>query len=65
MTIHILPDISRNKGNQTMKIGHILEHNMRNNCIRPENGPLTDDPLECLKKIQTIRILTRIGLRTV
>ena len=28
--IHILPNISRSKGSQTMKFGHLIEHNMRN-----------------------------------
>ena len=29
ITIHILPNISRSKGNQTMKFGHLIAHNMR------------------------------------
>ena len=29
VVIHIFPDISRNKGNQTMKFGHSIEYNMR------------------------------------
>ena len=28
--IHILPNISRSKGNQTMKFGQLIECNMRN-----------------------------------
>ena len=28
--IHILPNILRSKGNQTMKFGHLIEYNMRN-----------------------------------
>ena len=28
--IHILANISRNKNNQTMKFGQLIEHNMRN-----------------------------------
>ena len=28
--IHILPNISRGKGNQTMKFGQLLQYNMRN-----------------------------------
>ena len=28
--MHILPNISRNKGNQTMKFGQLIEYNMRN-----------------------------------
>ena len=34
ITTHILPDISRSKGNQTVKFGQLIEHNMRN--IFPE-----------------------------
>ena len=30
MGIHILPNISRSKGNQTMKLGQLIECNMRN-----------------------------------
>ena len=29
MTMHILPDISRSKGNQTMKFGQLIEYNIR------------------------------------
>ena len=30
MLIHILPNISQSKGNQTMKFGELIEHNKRN-----------------------------------
>ena len=30
IVIHILPNISRSKGNQTMKFGQLIEYNMRN-----------------------------------
>ena len=30
VAIHLLPNISRNKGNQTMKVGKLIEYNMRN-----------------------------------
>ena len=30
IAIHILPNISRSKGNQTMKFGQLIECNMRN-----------------------------------
>ena len=30
IVIHILPNISRSKGNQTIKFGHLVEYNMRN-----------------------------------
>ena len=29
ITIHILPNISRSKGNQAMKFGQLIEYNMR------------------------------------
>ena len=28
--IHILHNITRNKGNQTMKLGQLIDHNMKN-----------------------------------
>ena len=30
IAIHILPNISRSKGNQTMKFGQLIEYNMKN-----------------------------------
>ena len=30
IAIHILPNISRNKGNQTMKFGQLIEYSIRN-----------------------------------
>ena len=30
IAIQILPNISRSKGNQTMKLGELIEYNMRN-----------------------------------
>ena len=30
IAIHILPNISRSKGNQTMKFGQLIKYNMRN-----------------------------------
>ena len=30
ITIHILPNISQSKGNQTMKFGQLIEYNRRN-----------------------------------
>ena len=29
IVIHVLPDISRSKGNQTMKFGQLIESNMK------------------------------------
>ena len=30
ITIHILPNISQSKGNQTLKFGEVIEYNNRN-----------------------------------
>ena len=30
IAIHILPNISRSKGNQTIKLGQLIEYNLRN-----------------------------------
>ena len=30
IAIHILPNISQSKGNQTMKFGQLIEYNMKN-----------------------------------
>ena len=30
IAIHILPNISRSKGNENMKFGQLIEYNMRN-----------------------------------
>ena len=32
--IHILPNISQSKGNQTMKFGQLIEHNKRNTFLQ-------------------------------
>ena len=33
VTINILPNISKSKGNQTIKLGQSIEYNMRNLCF--------------------------------
>ena len=33
IAIHMLPNISRNKGNQAMTFGQVIEYNMRNNFV--------------------------------
>ena len=30
ITVHILPNMSRNKGNQTINFGQLIKHNIRN-----------------------------------
>ena len=37
ITIHILPNISRNKIYQTMKVGHLIEYNIRNIFLEKSN----------------------------
>ena len=37
ITIHILPKIARSKGNQKMKLGQLLECNLRNHKYHTEN----------------------------
>ena len=34
IVIHILPNILKSKGNKTMKFGHLIEYNMRNNFLK-------------------------------
>ena len=33
ITIHLLPRISRSKGNQTMKFGQLIEYNMKKSLL--------------------------------
>ena len=33
IAVHILPNISRIKDNETMKFGQLMEYNMRNNSL--------------------------------
>ena len=37
ITIHILPDIPRHKGNQTTKCVQLIEYNMRNTFLEKSN----------------------------
>ena len=34
VALHILPNISQSKGNQTMKFIHLIEYNKRNNFLQ-------------------------------
>ena len=47
MTIHILPNISQRKGNQTVKFGPLIEYNKKNvffkNCAENEAVRLVPD----------------------
>ena len=48
VAIHILPNISRSKGNQTIKCDQLIEYNMRNIFLEKSNtkcgGELLPDP---------------------
>ena len=38
ITIHILPKISRSKGNKTMKFGQLIEYSIRNIFVEKSNA---------------------------
>ena len=38
IAMHILSNISWNKGNQTMKFGQIIEENMKNNFLKKNHS---------------------------
>ena len=52
--MHILPNISRSKNNQTMKIGQVIGHNNRNiifkNNAENEAGRLLSRPIFVFQK---------------
>ena len=54
IAIDVLPNISRSKDNQAMKIGQLKEHNKRNiffkNCTENEAGRLLSDLFFFIKK---------------
>ena len=45
IAIHILPNISRSKGNQAMKFGHLIEYNMRNNFVKKSYTECTGETI--------------------
>ena len=56
IAVHILRSISQSKGNQTVKFGHLIEHNKRNifffkNYAENEAGRLVPDLFILLKKL--------------
>ena len=54
IAIQIFPNISQNKGNQTMKLGQLIEYNKRNvfskNYAKNEARRLVPDLFSCFKK---------------
>ena len=66
MAIHILPNISESKGNQAMKIGQLIEYNMRNifvekpyaRCVREAiPRPLSKKPKLSISQDQWCKVL--------
>ena len=49
IAIHVLPNISRSKGNQTIKFGQVIQHNKKNIFIqksfRKQNREISFRPL--------------------
>ena len=52
IAIHILPNISQNKGNQIMKSGQLTEYNKRNIFFQKFCKNLVPDPLYIFKKLK-------------
>ena len=56
-SIHILPNISRSKGNQTMKFDQLIEYNMRNIFVEKSYtkcaGEIIPRPLSKKTKLNT------------
>ena len=48
IAIHILPNISRSKGNQTMKYGQLIQYNMRNIFLKKSYIKCSGKPLSNL-----------------
>ena len=48
IALQILPNISRYKGNQTMKLSQLLEHNMITNFLEKSYIKLVSLPLLCM-----------------
>ena len=59
IAIHIFPNISRSKGNQTIKFGQSIEYNMRNiflkNYARNMVEKLLQDPFVKIKIVHVSR----------
>ena len=55
IAIHILPNISQSKGNQTMKLGQLIEYNKRNiflqNYAENQAGRLVPDLFLFFEKV--------------
>ena len=66
IAIHISPNISRSKGNQTMKFSHLIEHNMRKTFVKKSYtkyaGETFSDPY---LKNQNSLFLLYANLRTI
>ena len=60
--IHILSNISRSKGNQTMKFGQLLEYNMRNIFVEKSYTKFSGEtiPRPFFKKLKLSRSLPKV-----
>ena len=60
--IHILPNISRSKGNQTMKFGQLLEYNMRNIFVEKSYTKFSGEtiPRPFFEKLKLSRSLPKV-----
>ena len=56
IAIHILPNISKYKGNQTMKFGQLIEYNRRNNFLKKSCTKCGSEAFPDPFKIQIERI---------
>ena len=56
--IHILSDISRSKGNQTVKFGQLIEYNKKNICLEKSYKNVMEKlVLDAFKKNQNLAYL--------
>ena len=54
IAIHILPNISGGKGNETMKFGQLIEYNLRNTFLEKTYGKCRGETISRKSKIQLI-----------
>ena len=67
LALHILPNISRSKGNQTMKFGQLIEYSTRNNFVEKSytKYPGLNIPRPLQKKIKIEDISGSIHVNSV
>ena len=69
IVIHILPNISRSKGNQTMKYDQLIEYNMRNIILEKSHtkcgGETSPGPFSEKSKLTISTVLLYPKLRAI